>query len=64
MLGSISRYDDVIQNNFNIMTCENETKPDALLDSAGILKRSAPTYENPCVHFDACQPAVEYALKK
>lgn len=25
VLGSISRYDDVIQNNFNIMTCENET---------------------------------------
>lgn len=33
VLGSISRYDDVIQNNFNIMTCENETKPDALLAS-------------------------------
>ena len=63
VLGSISRYDDVIQNNFNIMTCENETKPDALLDQQASQSGLPRTYENPCVHFDACQPAVEYALK-
>ena len=63
VLGSISRYDDVIQNNFNIMTCENETKPDALLDQRASQSGLPRTYENPCVHFDACQPAVEYALK-
>ena len=42
VLGSISRYDDVIQNNFNIMTCENETKPDALLKSPATCKAVCP----------------------
>lgn len=51
-----------ILDNFNSMTCENEMKPDALLDKAACQANLEETYTNPVVKFDSCAPAVKFAL--
>lgn len=63
VLQNVNKYDEIIQNNFNIITCENETKPDALLDRQASVDGLPDTYEKPSVRFDSCQPAIDYALK-
>lgn len=62
VLKNVGAYDDVITSNFTIMTCENETKPDSLLDQQASHDGLPETYEKPEVHFEQCQPAIEYAL--
>ncbi len=47
-----------ILDNFNSMTCENEMKPDALLDKAACQANLEETYTNPVVKFDSCAPAI------
>lgn len=56
-------YLEVILNNFNSITCENEMKPDFLLDQAASQKDLASTYLDAAVKFDACMPAIEFATK-
>lgn len=62
VLANIDKYDEILQTNFNIITCENETKPDALLDQTASRNGLPDTYEAPAVDFSSCQAAIEYAL--
>lgn len=59
---NIDTYEEVITDNFNSITCENEMKPDYLLDKAACQADLEHTYLNPAVKFDTCQPAIEFAL--
>ena len=59
----MSEYEEVILNNFNSITCENEMKPESLLDKEACQKDIENTYENPAVKFDACDLAVQYAIE-
>ena len=63
VLNDVSKYEEVINANFNIITCENETKPDALLDQKASKEGLPETYESPKVHVEQCQPAINYALQ-
>lgn len=56
-------YGDVIKENFNSITCENEMKPDYLLDKKASQAGLPDTRLHAAVHFDSCKPAVEYALE-
>ena len=59
----IEEYEQVILDNFNSITCENEMKPDSLLDKKASQADLENTYLHAAVHFDNCMPAVEFALK-
>lgn len=59
----LGKYDDVIKENYNRITCENETKPDYLLDKAASQAGLPETALHAAVHFDACRPAIEYAVE-
>ena len=59
----MSEYEEVILNNFNSITCENEMKPESLLDKEACQSDLENTYENPVVKFDACDLAVQYAVE-
>ncbi len=59
----IEEYEQVIVDNFNSITCENEMKPDSLLDKKASQADLENTYLRAAVHFDNCMPAVEFALK-
>lgn len=59
----IEKYEEVILNNFNSITCENEMKPDSLLDKQASQADLENTYLHAAVHFDNCMPAIEFALK-
>ena len=52
-----------ILDNFNSITCENEMKPDALLDKAVCQANLEECYTNPAVKFDSCMPAINFALE-
>ena len=55
-------YHDVIDANFNSITCENEMKADALLDASKSRAGLPETYLCPQVSFGRCQAAILYAL--
>ena len=55
-------YYDVIDDNFNSITCENEMKADALLNQSMSQAGLPETYLCPQVSFGRCQAAVLYAL--
>ena len=55
-------YHDIINDNFNSITCENEMKADALLDEAASRAGLPDTYLCPQVKFNKCQAAILYAL--
>ena len=57
------RYEKVILDNFNQITPENETKPDALLDANASRNGLPGTYTHAAVSFDRCLPTVEYCEK-
>ncbi len=57
------RYEKVILDNFNQITPENETKPDALLDANASRNGLPGTYTHAAVSFDRCLPTVEYCVK-
>ncbi len=59
----IEEYQQVIADNFNSITCENEMKPDSLLDKKASQADLENTYLHAAVHFDNCMPAVEFALE-
>ena len=59
----IEEYQQVIVDNFNSITCENEMKPDSLLDKKASQADLENTYLHAAVHFDNCMPAVEFALE-
>ncbi len=63
VLNNMDEYEEVILHNFNSITCENEMKPEALLDRTACRADLAACYENPAVRFDSCAPAIEFALK-
>ncbi len=52
-----------INDNFSSITCENEMKPDAILDKNACQKGLPETYTNPAVKFDSSQRIVNYALE-
>lgn len=57
-----SEVEELISKQFNSLTCENEMKPDSLLDQKACQADLNETYENPAVHFDNCQKAIDFAL--
>ncbi len=59
----MEEYEKVILDNFNSITCENEMKPDSLLDNQASPADLANTYLHAAVHFDNCMPAIEFAVK-
>lgn len=61
VLGEIDKYEQQVLGNFTRITCENEMKPDALLDRTASQNGLPETYENPKVNFERCQPAITYA---
>lgn len=63
VFNNISKYEDIIASNFNQITCENETKPDYILDKAASQADLENTYLHAAVKFDTCAPAIEYALE-
>lgn len=56
-------YGDVILDNFNSITCENEMKPDFLLDKTASQASLKDTNLHAAVHFDNCMPAIQFALE-
>ena len=63
ILQNTEKYGQVILDNFNSITCENEMKPDSLLDRKASQADLENTYLHAAVHFDNCMPAVEFALE-
>lgn len=61
VLNEIDQYEEQVLGNFTRITCENEMKPDALLDQNACRNGLPETYENPKVNFERCQPAITYA---
>lgn len=60
---NIWMYEEVILKNFNSITCENEMKPDYILDQKASKSDLESTYYHAAVNFDNCQPAIDFALK-
>lgn len=52
-----------ILNNFNSITCENEMKPDSILDRETCRSNPEEYYTNPAVKFDSCLPAINFAIE-
>lgn len=61
VLHNIGKYEDVILNNFNQITCENETKPDSLLDKTASQADLENTYLHAAVKFNNCASAIRFA---
>ncbi len=61
--GNFSKYEDVVTANFNSMTCENEMKPDALLDRAANAADPEKYYTEPKVNFASAKAAADFAVK-
>lgn len=62
---SNKRFKENILNDYNSMTCENEMKPDALLDQSGSQEGLADgsTYTHAAVKFNNCSAAVKFATE-
>lgn len=62
---SNKRFKDNILNDYNSITCENEMKPDAILDQSGSQKGLADgsTYTHAAVKFNNCSAAVKFAVE-
>ncbi len=56
-------YIDNILKNYNSITCENEMKPDSILDQSKSKGNLDVTYLHAAVKFDSCQPAIDFALE-
>lgn len=58
-----AKWRDLILSQFNILTPENEMKPDAVLDVAGSQKLLAETGDETAaaVHFDSAKPLLDFA---
>ena len=61
ILQNTEQYGQVILENFNSITCENEMKPDSLLDQAASQANLEDAYLHAAVHFGNCMPAVKFA---
>ena len=61
ILQNTEQYGQVILENFNSITCENEIKPDSLLDQAASQANLEDAYLHAAVHFGNCMPAVKFA---
>ena len=56
-----TEFKDLIVKEFNSITCENEMKPENILDSQTTLADVAKYNESPAVKFDACKPILDFA---
>ena len=54
-------YINLIKEQFSSITCENEMKPDSLLDKETTLSDIEKYRESPAVHFDSCIDQLEFA---
>lgn len=63
IIQNTEQYGQVILENFNSITCENEMKPDSLLDQAASQANLENAYLHAAVHFDNCMPAVKFATE-
>lgn len=60
VLSDLGKYGDMLDE-FDLLTCENETKPDALLDHAANAADTKKYYTSPKVNFSSAMLAAEYA---
>lgn len=58
-----AKFNGVITDNFNSITCENETKPDFVLDAAASRAGLPDTYTSPRFNFAQAKKAADYAVK-
>ncbi len=63
IFGKWMKYGGAITENFNSYTCENEMKPDYILDQAASRANLGETYENAAVKFDAATKLMQRAKK-
>lgn len=63
ILNKSNAYEGVLLNNFNSITCENEMKPDALLDQVASKEALKKTKTHAAVKFNNCKPAIKFALE-
>ncbi len=63
IFGKWGKYGDDITDNFNSYTCENEMKPDYILDQAKSRANLDETYENAAVKFDAAEKLMKRAKR-
>lgn len=63
VFADIGKYEELILKNFNSITCENEMKPDFLLDQEASRGDLENTYLDAAVSFDNCMPAVLFAVE-
>ncbi len=60
VFNSMTDFDTTVKDNFNSITCENEMKPESLLDKEASASGLPDSYYEPAVHFDNCQPSINY----
>jgi GH35 family endo-1,4-beta-xylanase len=60
VFNSMTDFDTAVKDNFNSITCENEMKPESLLDKEASASGLPDSYYEPAVHFDNCQPSINY----
>lgn len=56
------RYEKYVTSNFNSVTCENEMKPDYVLDKAECRKKVVENQTYVAVNFSACKNIMEYCV--
>ncbi len=64
VFGAWKKYSDAITENFNSYTCENEMKPDYILDQSASRSKLSETYENAAVKFTAAKKLMTRAEKE
>ncbi len=58
-----ARYGEVITSDFNSITCENEMKPDSILDVDACRANLSESYTSPKVRFTAAKRTADFAVK-
>ena len=57
---SNDEFKKLVIREFNSVTCENDLKPENVLDTAANLADPEKYNENPAIHFDAAKPTLEF----
>ena len=63
VIKNTKKFEEPIVKDYNSITCENEMKPDALLDKAACQADLENTYTNPAVKFNSCKAAIDFAIE-
>ncbi|MBO4461001.1 MAG: endo-1,4-beta-xylanase [Clostridiales bacterium] len=60
MTNTNDQFRKLVTTEFNSVTCENELKPENVLDTATTLADPAKYNECPAIHFDAAKPTLDF----